>query len=311
MSCDRGVRQSSAVCAGAGLPADQGRALWSGKQTGADLKTQIEQQVEQLAQLTDQARISAEMQRYMRTMATFHRYSLSNQLLILYARPDATQVAGYKTWQKLGRQVQRGEKGIPIVVPRPYRKETNNETTGETEIREGITFGVGHVFDIAQTAGEPLPAAPEWTNQGAAGAPLADALQAYATTLGIAVNTAELAGNTQGESRGGEIALRADLTPTGRAATLAHELAHEVLHQTARRTGAAVPDRATRELEAEATAYVICQHFGLETNAPNYLALWQSEGKALRARLERISGAARQIIIGIEGEGGLHDGNVD
>ena len=82
---------------------------------------------------------SEDFQRYLRTAATFHQYSPNNVLLILSQRPDATRVAGYKTWQALGRQVKKGEKAIYIFAPRPYRVTTEDEQ-GEEQTCEGLTF---------------------------------------------------------------------------------------------------------------------------------------------------------------------------
>ena len=90
---------------------------------------------------------SEDFKRYLRTAARFHAYSPNNVLLILSQRPDATRVAGYKTWQALGRQVKKGERAIYIFAPRPYRVTTEDET-GEEQTREGLTFRSVPVFDI-------------------------------------------------------------------------------------------------------------------------------------------------------------------
>ena len=91
---------------------------------------------------------SEDFKRYLRTAARFHTYSPNNVLLILSQRPNATHVAGYKTWQSLGRQVKKGEKAIYIFAPRPYRITVEDET-GEEQTREGLTFRSVPVFDMA------------------------------------------------------------------------------------------------------------------------------------------------------------------
>src|SRR5215212_282861 len=115
--------------------------------------------------------------RYLEVQARFHRYSYGNVLLILSQRPDATQVAGYRAWQSLGRQVRRGERGIKILVPMTVREPGDQASTdaGDTvepaamprdpgpsadpaSVRRRLLFGVGTVFDVSQTDGEPLPA---------------------------------------------------------------------------------------------------------------------------------------------------------
>ena len=107
---------------------------------------------------------------YLRTMARFHTYSFNNVALIVAQRPEATRVAGYKAWQALGRQVQKGEKGLIVFVPHRRRVRENldkdqhdQQPTGEqdTQATHLITgFGLGRVFDIAQTEGDPLPEPP-------------------------------------------------------------------------------------------------------------------------------------------------------
>ena len=107
---------------------------------------------------------------FLDAMAKFHHYSLNNSLLILMQRPDAEQVASFATWKKLGRQVKTGEKGIRILVPVPVRgkkeklKDGRNADTdgiksieGEDEKCSRLFFKIGHVWDIAQTEGAPLP----------------------------------------------------------------------------------------------------------------------------------------------------------
>ncbi len=300
MSCDHCVKESAPATIAGGMPQDQSRATWGGKKTGQDLRAEVDAHLEELARLTDEARISDEMGKYLNVMSQFHRYSLHNVCMILRHRPEATRVAGYKTWQKVKRQVNRGEKGIPIIVPRPYKKEAKDPLTGERKTEEGVYFGVGYVFDVAQTSGEPLPTAPEWDTQGEEGAELGNRLTACAEHFGVSVEEAELPSGCQGVSMGGRIALRPGITPLGKATTLSHELAHEMLHQG---NAEAFQDRSASEMEAEAVSYVVCRHFGLQTNAPNYLALWHADSKKLRERMERISGTARKIITFVE-EGG-------
>lgn len=251
--------------------------------------------LQELAAATDQVRVSETLQSYLHTLARFHRYSWNNVILILIQRPDATRVAGYKTWQKLGRQVERGEKGLAIFYP--LLKKEPGESGEETTRLVG--FRVGHVFDVAQTSGDPLPEPPTWTNIGNEGDLVAQRLTRVAESLGIQVLTRELPGAVQGTSNGGIITLREGLSPKGRACTLAHELAHELLHQRyASEAPATEADQARqeREIEAEATAYTVCRYFGLETNSPNYLALWAADSAAIQARLARITYAAQRIL---------------
>ncbi len=116
------------------------------------LRARIDDDVEALAKAVDEVRASETFKAYLDVQARFHRYSWHNSMLILSQRPDASQVAGYRAWQKLGRQVTKGERGIMIFAPCPFKKERDN---GDTET--GMFFRAVHVFDVSQTEGEPLP----------------------------------------------------------------------------------------------------------------------------------------------------------
>src|SRR5919206_5114189 len=123
-------------------------------------------------------------------------YSPNNVLLILSQRPDATRVAGYTTWQSLGRQVKKGEKAIYIFAPRPYCVTTEDEQ-GEEQTREGLTFRSVPIFDISQTEGDPLPTmqAPVLTSDR--GQDTYEALVAFAAREGLTVTTHDP--NTDGD----------------------------------------------------------------------------------------------------------------
>src|SRR5215203_4462296 len=116
----------------------------------ADLGEQLKNQV---ARVQD----SAAFKRYLVAQAVFHRYSARNVFLILYQMPNATLVAGYSAWQKLGRQVRRGETGITIFAPSPFKQTATNAATGEVTEEVIPRFKTATVFDIAQTVGEQLP----------------------------------------------------------------------------------------------------------------------------------------------------------
>jgi antirestriction protein ArdC len=217
-------------------------------------------------------------------------------MLIAMQRPDATRVAGYRTWQGLGRQVCKGEHGITIFAPCPWKRETDD---GESE--SGIFFRAVHVFDVAQTDGQELPDVDVPAVDTAADDLLAK-LRDVAGKRGIAVNFSALSGGLFGVSKGGTVDVDDSHATGQQAKTLAHELAHEALHKTDR-TGLT---RSVAELEAESVAYVVCTHAGLdvEVRASRYIALWDGDSKALRASLERIANTARQLIDDVEAVSG-------
>jgi hypothetical protein len=163
-----------------------------------------------------------------------------------------------------------------------------DEESGATGRHTLHGFKVVYVFDVSQTDGEPVPPAPEWKSpqQNAA---LAARLIAYSESLKISVTVKALAGETQGVSMGGSIAL----DPKAGTKTLIHEIAHEMMHRGTDRP----VDGTIRELEAESVAYVVGRYFGLDDLAsPNYVALHGVTSDLIMKHLERISHTSSQII---------------
>jgi hypothetical protein len=260
--------------------------------SAATLNAKIAGLVDQLASATDAARITETMTHYLDFATQFHGCSWGNQMLIAFGRPDATQVAGYQSWRKMGRQVRKGEHGIAILAPCAVREKDEN---GEKTDRSHMFFKTVYVFDVAQTEGEPLLEPPDWKSVEQ-DAQLAARLIDFARSHGITVITEDLPGEVQGVSRGGSIAL----SPLAGTKTLIHELAHEMLHK---HMLAGMTGRDVKELQAESVAYVVARHFGLEpAGSPNYLALWGAEGKDVRATLAIIQTTAGAIIAAVEGE---------
>jgi antirestriction protein ArdC len=236
--------------------------------------------------------------RYLALMSRLHHYSPSNVALILAANPEATYVAGYKRWQTLGRQVRRGEQGIAILVP--HKRAIALEEGEETTIVH--SFGVGTVFDVAQTEGEPLPEPPavrairEATDAGAA---LYRALETYVTAQGLSVVHEELRhGNGYYAPDLRRIGVDTRLAGDQAAKTLAHETAHVVADH-----HGWLP-KADVETVAESTAYVVLQHFGIDSSGYSfgYVARWAEERQVLTRNLATIQQTAHAIITGIEGE---------
>lgn len=257
-----------------------------------ELRQRVDQSLDMLAKAVDRVRASEMFKRYLAIQARFHKYSWHNSMLIAMQRPDATQVAGYRAWQKLHRQVCKGEHGIMIFAPCPWKREPDS-SNGETETQEGIYFRAVHVFDIAQTDGPDLPTVDVPTIESAANDLLAK-LKSVAVERGIRVEFSSLPGGSFGVSKGGIIEVD-NTHPTGQQAkTLAHELAHETLHQNVKGPFT----RSMAELEAESVAYVVCTHFGLdvEVRSSRYIALWDGDSKSLRSSLERIAKTARALI---------------
>lgn len=230
----------------------------------------------------------------------FHRYSANNVLLILAQRPDATRVAGYTTWRHLGRQVRRGEHGIAILAPmvsrvRPVDEHDEAEHPSLTKVLRG--FRVVHVFDLAQTEGEPLPdVAPEILCAAAPAAAfdaIAELLRADDYQL-LRADCSPANGKTHFLSR--TVVVRPDLPPAQALKTLVHELAHTRLHDGSE-YGAGC--RGVAEVEAESVAYLVCGSLGVETRAYSfpYVVHWADGNVELvQATAARVIGCARQIL---------------
>ncbi len=265
----------------------------TGQDKAKALRKRIDDSLDTLAKAVDNVRASEAFTAYLAVQARFHRYSWHNSMLIAMQRPNATHVAGYQTWRKLGRQVNKGEHGIMIFAPCPWKRETDK---GETE--QGIFFRAVHVFDVAQTDGKELPDVDVPTVDTAADNLLAD-LRRVADSRGIAVNFAKLDGSLFGASNKGAIDVDNQHATGQQSKTLAHELAHEALHWDKDRGPLT---RSIAELEAESVAYVVCTHFGLdvEVRASRYIPLWNGDSKSLRASLERIAKTARELIDDVE-----------
>jgi len=261
------------------------------------LRARIDDSVEALAKAVDDVRASDTFRAYLDVQARFHKYSWHNSMLIHFQRPDSSRVAGFQTWKKLGRFVRKGERGIMIFAPCPFHREARSES-GESESVDGVFFKPVYVFDVAQTDGKELPDVDCPIVDSDASA-LLIALERVAGKRGIVVKYDALVGQGLGYATDkGESIVIDNTNPTGqRAKTLCHELAHCALHF-GKSDKSTVLTRNMAELEAESIAYVVCRHFGLDTEVRSsaYIALWQGDGKGLRASLERIAATARAII---------------
>jgi antirestriction protein ArdC len=228
---------------------------------------------------------------YLKAIGRFHRYSLYNVMLIASQKPNASYVAGFRTWDQLGRFVKKGEKGIMILAPIVRRKPDNSDDD-EKESSLIVGFRAAYVFDVTQTDGRDLP------QIGVVhGDPRqhGDRLHRFAAAQNIVIEYAEDIAPARGTSYGGRIALLPGQSPAEGCSTLVHELAHELLHRGDRREQTS---RKVRETEAEATAFVVCHAIGLETGsaACDYIQLWNGDIETLTESLTYIQKAASQML---------------
>lgn len=256
-------------------------------------------------------------QEFLKTMAKFHNYSFNNTMLIAMQRPDATLVTSYKNWQSMGRQVMKGEKGITIIAPAPYKKMKEKEVLDENQRpimgtdgkpkTEQVEVTVPHfkavtVFDIAQTSGEPIQTlAPELLT--AAVQDFDSFMQAIQKISPVPIRFDEIDGNANGyyHNADKEIVIKKGLSESQTLKTAIHETVHAKLHDKEIMESLGVEkDRLTKEVEAESVAYCVCSSFGLDASDYSfpYIAGWSSsrEMKEMKASMDVIRKTAGEMI---------------
>ena len=289
------------------------------KKTTKDRQEVLKDLTEQLEKSIQDFMESEKYKTFLSSIAKFHNYSLNNQILIAVQKPDSTLCAGYTTWQKQNRYVKKGEKGIRIICPSPYKKEylkdVIDKTTGKPELlSDGRTkqeivqkvipfFKVGYVYDISQTEGQPLPEIADIL-EGDLDEGLKSLKEAMLQASPVPVCFQPIDGETNGfySPAAGEIVVDSTLSEKQSLKTLIHETAHALLHNP--EASSSQSTRETKEVEAESVAYVVCQYFGLDTSdySFGYIAGWSSgkEVPELRASLENIRNTSNEIISNVE-----------
>ena len=290
---------------------------------------------EQIKKLTDQieAGIKAlfqsgnleKYQAYLRTMSHFHHYSVNNQMLIFSQCPHATLVAGYQKWQnQFSRHVLRGEKGISILAPTPYKIKVEKEKldpdtklplldadgntiTEEKEVQIPM-FRPVKVFDVSQTDGKPLPERVQ--------SPVAELtgnvehyeafMEALRRISPVPIEMKPLSNDLDGffSPSKQSITLRDGMSEVQTVCAAVHEIAHSKLHDYAKQPNSQPKDSNTEEIEAESIAYTVCAYFGIETSANSfgYVATWSKDKdlKAFKDSLDTIRKTSSELISGVE-----------
>jgi len=270
----------------------------SSQQRGSRQQTTTQQVIaENVKHLIDQLEQgkSEALTAYLNAMARFHSYSFGNILSIAHYRPDATYVAGIRTWNELGRYVKKGQKGIPILAPMIGTKRQRNEEPAEQDNKPApalIGFRTVYVFDIAQTEGAELPEPA--TVSGEVGTHH-DRLIDFVQRQCIELEYNERIAPAQGVSYGGKIVLLPGQTKAEEFSTLVHELAHEMLHKADRRILTA---KTVRETEAESIAFIVGRAVGLNTGSASadYISLYHGNAELLTESLAVIQQASATIL---------------
>ena len=257
-------------------------------------------------------------------MSRFHRYSVNNTMLIFQQRPDATLVAGFRKWQnQFGRHVKKGEHGITIIAPTPYKKKIEAQKldpdtkapildeNGQAVMEEKEVviplFRPVKVFDVAQTDGKPLPELVE--NLTGDVQQYEIFLEALRRSAPVPISLEPLPSNLDGyfSPKEQRIVIREGMSEVQTISAVIHEIAHSKLHDVTKCEAEEPPKpkgRNTEEVEAESISYAVCQYYGIETsgNSFGYIATWSKDKDLpeLRASLETINKTACELIDDIE-----------
>ena len=274
---------------------------------------------------------SEKYMRYLSVMSRFHRYSVNNTMLIYMQKPDATLVAGYNKWKnQFERHVKRGEHGITIIAPTPFKKkieeqkldpdtkapilDADGKAVMEEKEIEIPMFRPVKVFDVSQTDGKPLP---ELASTLSGSVQNYEAfMEALRRSAPVPLSVEPMAANMDGffSPDRQRIAIREGMSEVQTVSAAVHEIAHSKLHNYAKaqeeaaRAGDKEPpqkkDRNTEEVEAESISYAVCQYYGIQTgeNSFGYIATWSQDKTLpeLRASLETINKAAGELIADID-----------
>ena len=262
---------------------------------------------------------SESFKRYLSCLSKFHSYSLNNTLLILAQKPDASLVAGYRTWQtNFNRHVDKGEKGLVILAPVTYKEEKLMNKVDEngtvlldesgSPIQEqrsvNVTrFKTTSVFDISQTSGDPLPSLiHDLTGSSNEIKAMIQTIESVCTIpIEFKTETEDLNLMTGAKGyyspKNNKIVVNTDLEDLQTAKTLIHEYSHSLLHKQTNK------DQSQREIEAESLAFVLCDHFGLDTSEYSfgYIASYANKDfDELKSILINIQSTAHEMIEQLE-----------
>lgn len=270
---------------------------------------------------------SEQYKTYLKTLSKFHNYSMNNCLLIAFQKPDATHVAGFNAWRDtFKRQVMKGEKGIKILAPAPFKTKKEMDVIDPNTQRPKVgkdgktvkqeveitvpAFKVTTVFDVSQTDGEPLPqiGVDELTGSVDRYKEFFAALQ-KAAPFPIAFEQINSGAKGYCNYEGKRIAINEGMSELQNLKTAIHEITHARLHfvdKDAPKNEQPRIDQHTREVQAESVAYTVCQHYGLDTSdySFGYVATWSGDKEldVLKASLDTIRKEADAIITEIDGQ---------
>lgn len=280
-------------------------------------KSRVDETLEQLEKGINELFESNKYKQYLDTMSKFHSYSVNNCLLIAMQKPDATLVAGYTAWRdKFHRQVLKGEKGLTIIAPSPYKKQIEQQVMDadgkpvfdaagqplmEQKEHTINAFRIAKVFDISQTDGEPIPELVAELKDPVED--FDDLLESIKSISPVPMRFEDITSGANGyySPKNQEIVVKRGMPEEQTLKTFIHEVAHARLGHGGDDDHL---DRRTHEVQAESVAYCTCKSLGLNTEdySFGYIAGWSSgrEQKELKASLQTIKDTADKMITGIE-----------
>ncbi|MDD6536887.1 MAG: ArdC family protein [Prevotella sp.] len=289
------------------------------KKAAEDRKTELKDITEKLEKGVQEVFNSEQFQNLLDTMAKFPHYSVNNNILIMMQKPDATLVQSYTGWKKMGRFVKKGEKGIRILAPAPFKLEKEQEKLDEAgkvildkdgeAVKEKVeinltAFKPVSTFDISQTEGEPLPSigVDELTGSVEGYQTFFEAIKA-ASPVPIGFEDIKSGAKGYFHVEDNRIAINKGMSEIQTVKTAIHEMAHAKLHNLEAQKDNK-QSKNSKEVEAESVAYTVCQHYGIDTSDYSfaYVATW-SQGKEmpeLKESLNTIREAAADLITKID-----------
>lgn len=289
------------------------------KKAAEQRKAELKDITEKLEKGVQDVYSSEQYQDLLNTMAKFPHYSVNNNILIMMQKPDATLVQSYTGWKKMGRFVKKGEKGIRILAPAPFKLEKEQDKVDESgkvvldkdgeAVKEKIeinmtAFKPVSTFDVSQTEGEPLPqiGVDELTGNIKGYQTLFEAIKS-ASPVPIAFEDIKSGAKGYFHVEENRIALNNGMSEIQNVKTAIHEMAHAKLHNSEAQKNNK-QSKNSKEVEAESVAYTVCEHYGIDTSDYSfaYVATW-SQGKELpelKESLNIIRNAASELITKID-----------
>ena len=301
--------------------AEYDKSTFDPKAAAEARKAEMEEMTTKLEQGVKDIFTTAGYKDYLNFCAKLPRYSVNNQILIMLQRPDATMCQSFTGWKEMGRFVKKGEKGIRILAPSPYKMQKEQEKTDPSgkpivdkdgePVKETVEITVNafkpvSTFDVSQTEGEPIPTLGTSELAGTVEG-YNELFEAIKEVVPVPITFEDIPSGAKGyfhleENR---IAIQEGMSEAQTVKTAIHEAAHQTLHSKgAMDASGEKKSKNQKETEAESVAYVVCQHYGIDTSDYSfaYVATWSADKEVpeLKASLDTIRKTASDIIVKID-----------